>query len=419
MKEMIDVSEHNGSVDWKKVARRVRGAYVRIADGDHRDPLYGPERVAEIRASKLIWGPYYYGRVASAQNRQRDGVKEAKMAVAFARDAGWPKAGDLPLAYDFETLNGQSAAKAARHIAQFVRTYWKDMGHLPVIYTMPGMWHVVERELTPRDRAFLSRCPLWVAHWRVRQPTVPEPWKSYSIWQDTDGASCSGVRGACDHSKVAVPLSKLTIRGQSKEKPPGAQPELLGTEEAKAPAKPKGMKKGAPAKGKETATPAGVPKWLPPEHAKLWKFPWAADARNSRSFKKLLMEHGYLSPNFTLDEARCHDPARTAVPGNLKANAQRQAFNLEILRHKLGDKPIAILSWYRTPAHNRAVGGASQSRHMQADATDFDVQLVDSFGTGKFDRAADTVYARNGFGQYPGGSRHTDSRGSKARWSSF
>lgn len=417
MKSMIDVSEHNGSVDWKKVAGRMAGAYVRVADGDHRDPTYGPKRVAEIRANKLVWGPYYFARVASAQNSERNGAAEAKMAIEFARAGGWPKAGDLPLAYDFETLNGQPAAKAARHIGQFVRAYAKEMGHLPLIYTMPGMWPSVDRTLRPKDRAFISRCPLWVAHWGVSHPIVPEPWKSWSIWQDTDHSSCPGVRGACDHSKLAVALSKLTIRGQSKEKPPGAQPELLGTEEGR-PAKSKPVKKpqGAGVRGKAAA---GTPAWLPPEYAKFWKSPWSAKARASQGFKRVLLEHGYMSPNFTVDETRCHDPARTAVPANLRANAQRQAFNLEILRHELGDKPIAILSWYRTPAWNQHVGGASQSRHMQADATDFDVQFVDSFGRGVFDRAADRVYARGGFGTYPNGSRHTDSRGSRARWSSF
>jgi lysozyme len=414
MKAMIDVSEHNGSVDWKQVGRRMGGVYVRVADGDHRDPTYGPQRVAEIRASNLTWGPYYFARVASAQNSQRSGAAEAKMAIEFARAAGWPKAGDLPLAYDFETLNGQPAAKAARHIGQFVRAYAKEMGHLPLIYTMPGMWPAVDRALSPKDRAFVSRCPLWVAHWGVSQPIVPEPWKSYSIWQDTDHATCAGVRGPCDHSKLGVALSKLTIRGQSKEKPAGAQPELVGGEEP-AP-QPKGKRKKA---GTKRTASAGAPAWLPQEYVKFWKSPWSKKAAASQGFKRILLEHGYMSPNFTIDETRCHDPARTAVPANLRANAQRQAFNLEILRHALGDKPIAILSWYRTPAWNGHVGGASQSRHMQADATDFDVHFVDSFGPGVFDRAADRIYARGGFGTYPSGSRHTDSRGSKARWSSF
>lgn len=422
MKEMIDVSEHNGSVDWKKVSGRVAGAYVRIADGDHRDRFYGLDRAAEIRSAKLTWGPYYFGRVASPANSERNGTAEAKMAIGFARDAGWPKAGDLPLAYDFESLNNQSAAKAARHIAQFVRAYSKEMGHLPVIYTMPGMWPAVDRALVPKDRAFISRCPLWIAHWGVKQPTVPEPWKSWSIWQDTDSATCAGVSGKVDHSKLAVALSKLTIRGQSKEKPVQAQP---GAETGGDKPRPKGKpgKRKATPQSRETSAgkrpPAGVPGWLPEEHWKFWKAPWSAKARNSRSFKRVLLEQGFMSPNFTVDETRCHDPARTAVPPNLRDNAQRQAFNLEILRHELGDQPVAILSWYRTPAWNAQVGGASQSRHMQADATDFDVGFVDSFGSGVFDRAADKVYARGGFGTYPSGSRHTDSRGSRARWSSF
>jgi GH25 family lysozyme M1 (1,4-beta-N-acetylmuramidase) len=416
MKGMIDVSEHNGSVDWKRVSGRMAGAYVRVADGDHHDPTYGPERIAEIRANKLVWGPYYFGRVASAQNSERSGTAEAKMAIDFARAGGWPRPGDLPMAYDFETLNGQSAAKAARHIGQFVRAYSKEMGHLPLIYTMPGMWPSVDRELTSRDRAFISRCPLWIAHWGVSHPTVPAPWRSWSIWQDTDHSSCAGVRGACDHSKVGAALSKLTIRGQSKEKPANSRPELAGTEEVPSAGKRK-KKAAGNANGRKAV--AGVPDWLPPEYAKFWKFPWSAKARGSQGFKRVLLDHGYMSPNFTIDETRCHDPARTAVPAKLRANAQRQAFNLEILRHEVGDKPIAILSWYRTPAWNSHVGGASQSRHMQADATDFDVQFVDSFGSGVFDKAADRIYARGGFGTYPSGARHTDSRGSRARWSSF
>jgi uncharacterized protein YcbK (DUF882 family) len=129
-----------------------------------------------------------------------------------------------------------------------------------------------------------------------------------------------------------------------------------------------------------------------------------------------LLDHGYLSPNFTLDEARCHDPARTAVPRDLQANAQRHAFNLEVFRHELGDKAIAILSWFRTPAWNTHVGGKPESRHKQADGTDFEVHVVDSFGASTFDRVAEKVFARGGFGTYPQGSRHVDSRGSRARW---
>ena len=51
--------------------------------------------------------------------------------------------------------------------------------------------------------------------------------------------------------------------------------------------------------------------------------------------------------------------------------------------HKVADKAeqlqgalgmvLPISSAYRSPEHNRKVGGAKRSRHMQGDAIDFDV----------------------------------------------
>lgn len=168
--------------------------------------------------------------------------------------------------------------------------------------------------------------------------------------------------------------------------------------------------------------PEGVPAWLAREHFERWLKPWSEDARGSSAFKSQLLAHGYLSPHFTKREAsgRHRNPLGTDVPANLLGNAQRHAFNLEILRHELGDIVMTFLSWYRNPQHNADVGGASQSRHMQADATDFDQPTIArAGGTGRFDQVADRVFANGGFGQYPSGARHVDSRGWRARWSSF
>ena len=320
------------------------------------------------------------------------------MAIGFAKDGGWKWPGDLPLIYDFETENGQSAEKCARHIVQFVRAYEASEGHYPGIYTMPGFWEKVMPHLDAKDRKLIARCFLHQAEWGVERPRSMAPWKGATLWQWTDHGRASGVSGGCDMNRSLVPDAKIRgLAGPVKEAEKAVPPK--------------------PAEEKPTADhPDGIPAWVSKEHWDKWRQPWNGGAAKSSAFRKLLLQHGHLSPHFMLKEAACHDPAGTAVPTSLRSNAQRQAFALEKLRHELGDRPLPVLSWYRTPAWNEHVGGATNSRHMQADASDFTVQTVHSFGDGRFDAACDRVYAKGGFGRYASGSRHGDSRGSKARW---
>lgn len=148
-----------------------------------------------------------------------------------------------------------------------------------------------------------------------------------------------------------------------------------------------------------------------------WKEPWRFRARHSRKFKKFCWNNGFVAPHWTRAEWASKDG--TAVPGSLRPKAQKQGFRLEQLRHALGDKPLSGLSYYRSPAHNAAVGGASQSRHMSADATDFSVETVASFGRDRFLKIANRLYVNGGIGIYPGGNVHLDSRGYRSRWTSW
>lgn len=55
---------------------------------------------------------------------------------------------------------------------------------------------------------------------------------------------------------------------------------------------------------------------------------------------------------------------------------------MDEVRSYLGDRPIKVTSAYRDPVTNRAVGGASRSRHMAGDAIDFYIDgenVVDTF----------------------------------------
>jgi len=98
-------------------------------------------------------------------------------------------------------------------------------------------------------------------------------------------------------------------------------------------------------------------------------------------------------------------PAEIACRGTGSLRINEEALDkLQALRDRLG-KPLIVRSAYRSPAHNRAVGGAPRSKHM--DGTAFDIAMANHDPVA-FEAAARAV-GFLGFGYYPrSGFMHID-----------
>jgi zinc D-Ala-D-Ala carboxypeptidase len=98
-------------------------------------------------------------------------------------------------------------------------------------------------------------------------------------------------------------------------------------------------------------------------------------------------------------------PAEIACRGTGQLKLHPEAMDkLQALRDRL-NKPLIIRSAYRSPAHNRAVGGARASKHM--DGTAFDIAMTNHDPVA-FEAAARAV-GFLGFGYYPrSGFMHID-----------
>ena len=91
----------------------------------------------------------------------------------------------------------------------------------------------------------------------------------------------------------------------------------------------------------------------------------------------------YLSTHFSLEEACASQTAdRLGVENEptpvILENMRQTAYGMELVRKELGDKPILISSWYRSPYVNQMVGGSKGSDHQFGYAVDF---ICPSFGT--------------------------------------
>lgn len=105
-------------------------------------------------------------------------------------------------------------------------------------------------------------------------------------------------------------------------------------------------------------------------------------------------------------------PAEIACRGTGQIKISTEAMDkLQALRVKLG-KPLIVRSAYRSPEHNKAVGGAKASKHMLGEA--FDISMANHDPV-VFEAAAREV-GFLGFGYYPrSGFLHID-LGSAREW---
>ena len=128
-----------------------------------------------------------------------------------------------------------------------------------------------------------------------------------------------------------------------------------------------------------------------------------------------LSKEGYkqLSPHFRVREFRCKDGSDPIFIDD------ELVVLLQQIRQHFG-KPLTITSAYRTPAHNKACGGAAYSQHLYGRAADFKIAGV---GPDTVAAYAETLLSgRGGIGVYPPkagratGWVHIDTRASKSRW---
>jgi zinc D-Ala-D-Ala carboxypeptidase len=118
-------------------------------------------------------------------------------------------------------------------------------------------------------------------------------------------------------------------------------------------------------------------------------------------------------------------PAEIACRGTglvmLNSASHAALDKLDRLRGMMGH-PLIVSSGYRSPGHNKAVGGATQSKHMEGTAFDILMLNVDPH---KFEAAAKKV-GFNGIGIYPpqksAGAKnfiHIDTRSAPKRWAEW
>ncbi|MFY0643657.1 MAG: T9SS type A sorting domain-containing protein [Bacteroidia bacterium] len=185
--EGIDVSHWQGTIDWQQVHDSGKVfAYARATDGlATTDPNFKTNMKNGLDAG-MIMGAYCFGRpnvnaISSAQHF-------VSVADSFIGD------GFLPPVMDIETTEGKTPTEIHKWVQDWIDEVKRLTRINPMIYT--GRYFANDNNID------FGSNPLWIAHWSVSSPLLPNAWTDWLFWQYTGSGSVVGISGN-------VPLNKF------------------------------------------------------------------------------------------------------------------------------------------------------------------------------------------------------------------
>ena len=181
----IDVSHHQGEIDWGKVrrdgidGRPIAFVFIKATEGATMVDENFARNYAGVRAEGITCGCYhYFSPQVSAEEQARHFIRTVTLA-----------AGDLPPVLDVEEQGTLTSEQLRSAVLQWMERVERQYHVRPILYTGRNFW-----KTHFADERF-EKYPLWLAHYYVDEPEADIVW---DFWQHTDAGHVSGIRGKVD-----------------------------------------------------------------------------------------------------------------------------------------------------------------------------------------------------------------------------
>lgn len=212
----IDVSSHQGSVDWMAVRNAGAAFSFTKATGGawYKNPTFEQNWVG-MKNAHIKRGAYHFAFEPSGQAYPGPGPEaEAEYFLSAVTPAGID-VGDM-LVLDIECGPGN----LSDWVLRWCRFVEQTTSVKPLIYT--GRWFSDPHGF-PGCPA-LAAYPLWLAEYTSTAPTPPAPWNKVDFWQFTDSAQVPGVATPVDGNWFNGSLDLLPLYGKQGTTPTPGDP---------------------------------------------------------------------------------------------------------------------------------------------------------------------------------------------------
>ena len=191
----IDVSHHQGAIDWASVKATekeefpIRFVFMKATEGgDHKDHRFD-ENFARAAQVGLVRGAYHF------YNPNSDPMRQADFFISQVQ----LQQGDLAPVLDIER-KPRDKAQLQTDLLVFLRCLEQHYGVKPIIYTS------YKYKLRYLDAPEFDTYPLWIAHYYVDELSYNGKWH---FWQHTDYGTVPGIDVSVDLNVFNGTLSEL------------------------------------------------------------------------------------------------------------------------------------------------------------------------------------------------------------------
>lgn len=175
----IDVSHHQGEIDWKRLKRGtpneppISFVYIKATEGsDHNDTRF-EKNWDNAKNNNFLCGAYHYFSTTSS------GKAQAELFISKVN----LEPGDLPPMVDIED-EPDNATEYKEELKNFICLLENHYKVKPLIYTY--------RKFHDKyiDDVFFNDYPLWIAQYNVTKPGITNEW---TMWQCTKNGKLPGI----------------------------------------------------------------------------------------------------------------------------------------------------------------------------------------------------------------------------------
>lgn len=216
MKVIIDVSEHNGTLDWEAIKPQIDGAILRCGyggDTPSQDDLQYIRNANECTRLQIPFGVYLFSYARNGQ----EAIDEAQHTLRLVKDYNL----DLPIYYDLEysAYIGDLNASQYTEIANAYCEKIEAAGGYVGIYANTYFWQSKLMNVNAYTR--------WVAQW-ASSVTLD---KKYKLWQYSSDGQINGSSARTDVNRwyddfLTMCGTKNYFKGGDTPTPPTPSPSL-------------------------------------------------------------------------------------------------------------------------------------------------------------------------------------------------